>query len=49
MEAAGENLTSASVPGTTSISNRPASIAVFSAQEALRDWSPHASHSQQRF
>lgn len=49
VETAGENLTSPSAPGTTSISNRPASIAVFSAQEALRVWSPHVSHSPQRF
>lgn len=48
-ETAGENLTSRSAAGTTSISNRPASIAVFSAREALRVWSPHVSQFQQRF
>ena len=46
---AGENFTLRSTPGTTSISNRPASIAVFSAREALRAWSPHVSQSQQNF
>jgi hypothetical protein len=46
---AGENFTSRLTPGTTSISNRPASIAVFSARETLRPWSPNASQSQQSF